>query len=83
MLKSFILAFLVIAMSVCLAEARGRPIPKQTTLAYCETDQPLKATCACGPAKSGAQKEVGATLSQATARLVKARTISTGAQARN
>jgi len=52
MLKTFGIALLVAAMSVGLAEAKGakaKAPPK--ALAYCQTDQPAKDTCACGPAK--------------------------------
>ena len=52
MLRTFGIALLVTAMSVGLADAKGakhKAPPK--TLAYCQTDQPAAATCACGPAK--------------------------------
>ena len=50
MLKAFGIALLVTAMSVGLAEAKGAKVPPKA-LAYCQTDQPAAATCACGPAK--------------------------------
>ncbi len=53
MLKTFAIALLATSISVGLAEAKGhkqKTSPK-ASLAYCQTDQEAKATCACGPAK--------------------------------
>jgi hypothetical protein len=50
MLKTFAVTLLATAISVSVANAKGRPIPKQ--LPYCETDQKSAKDCACGPAKT-------------------------------
>jgi hypothetical protein len=54
MLKTFTVAFLAIAMSVGLADAKGRHVAKQTTppAMSCNAEQPAADTCACGPAKT-------------------------------
>jgi len=48
MLRTFAVGLLAIGMSVGMAQAKGH---KPKALSYCETDQQLKGTCACGPAK--------------------------------
>jgi hypothetical protein len=47
MLRIFAVAVLATAMSVGLAEAKGKP----KALSPCQTELQTKATCACGPAK--------------------------------
>jgi hypothetical protein len=49
MLRTFAVALLATSMSVGLAEAKGHK-PK-ATLAPCQSEQQVKGTCACGPAK--------------------------------
>jgi hypothetical protein len=51
MLKTFAVALLAIGMSVGLAQAKGHKAPPKASLAPCTTEQQVKATCACGPAK--------------------------------
>jgi hypothetical protein len=53
MMKTVTIALLATAMSVGLADAKGHKhkAPAKASLAYCQTDQPAKANCACGPAK--------------------------------
>ena len=57
MLKTFAIAFLAIAMSVGLADAKGRHAakPKPPALS-CQAEQPSSAPCACGPEKIVCQK---------------------------
>jgi hypothetical protein len=50
MLRIFALAVLALSMSVGLAEAKGH-MAKPKALSPCQTEQQVKATCACGPAK--------------------------------
>jgi hypothetical protein len=50
MLRTFAIALLATAMSVGLVEAKGH-MAKPKALSPCETEQQVKATCACGPAK--------------------------------
>ena len=58
MLKTFTIAFLAIAMSVGLADARGRHVAKPKPPAMsCNAEQPSPAPCACGPAKTVCQKD--------------------------
>jgi hypothetical protein len=53
MLKTFAVALLATAMSVGLADAKGRPMAKQKPPAMsCNAEQPATDTCACGPAKT-------------------------------
>ena len=49
-LRTIAIALIATAMSVGLAEAKGRAKPK--ALSPCQTEQQAKATCACGPAKT-------------------------------
>jgi hypothetical protein len=58
MLRTFAVALLAIGMSAGLAQAKGhRHMAKpKASLAYCQTDQEAKATCACGPAKMACPK---------------------------
>jgi hypothetical protein len=55
MLKVFAVALLATAMSVGLAEAKGH-MAKPKALSPCQTEQQVKDTCACGPAKIACQK---------------------------
>lgn len=50
MLKTFAVALLATAMSVGVAGAKGH-MAKPKALSPCQTEQQVKATCACGPAK--------------------------------
>ena len=50
MLRVFAVAVLALSMSVGLADAKGHKAPPKA-LAPCATEQQVKATCACGPAK--------------------------------
>ncbi len=50
MLKTFAVALLATAMSVGVAGAKGHKA-KPKALSPCQTEQQVKATCACGPAK--------------------------------
>jgi hypothetical protein len=53
MLKTLVIAVVAIAMSIGLADARGRPAPRPATPAMsCNAEQPASDTCACGPAKT-------------------------------
>jgi hypothetical protein len=56
MLKTFAIAVLAMAMSVGLADAKGRPAAKQPPKMSCNAEQPASDTCACGPAKNVCQK---------------------------
>ena len=57
MLKTFAVALLATAMSVGVADAKGRPMAKQKAPAMsCNAEQPATDTCACGPAKTVCQK---------------------------
>ena len=56
MLKTFAIACLAIAMSVGLADARGRHVAKPPAMS-CNAEQPSSAPCACGPAKTVCQKD--------------------------
>jgi hypothetical protein len=47
MLRIFAIALLATATSVGVAEAKAKP----KALSPCATEQQVKATCACGPAK--------------------------------
>ena len=51
MLRVFAIALLATAMSVGLADAKGHKAPPKASLAPCATEQQVKTTCACGPAK--------------------------------
>jgi hypothetical protein len=52
MLRTFAIALLATAMSVGLADAKGhKKAPPKASLAPCQTELQVKATCACGPAK--------------------------------
>jgi hypothetical protein len=51
MLRTFAMALLATTLSVGLADAKGRKAPPKAALAPCATEQQVKATCACGPAK--------------------------------
>ena len=51
MLRTFAIALLATAMSVGLADAKGHKAPPKASLAPCATEQQVKTTCACGPAK--------------------------------
>jgi hypothetical protein len=52
MLRTFAVALLATAMSVALADAKGRKAPPpKASLAPCATEQQVKTICACGPAK--------------------------------
>jgi hypothetical protein len=57
MLKTFTITSLAIAMSVGLADAKGRHVaaPKPVLMS-CNSEQPSTAPCACGPSKTVCQK---------------------------
>jgi hypothetical protein len=57
MLKTLAISCLAIAMSVSLADAKGRHVikPKPPALS-CNAEQPSDGPCACGPAKTVCQK---------------------------
>jgi hypothetical protein len=60
MLKTFAIAFLAIAMSVALADARGRTVVHRAAAPpamSCNAEQPSPAPCACGPSKTVCQKD--------------------------
>src|SRR5689334_20452381 len=57
MLKTLVISFLAIAMSVGFADARGRHVAKPKPPAMsCNAEQPSSAPCACGPSKTVCQK---------------------------
>jgi hypothetical protein len=51
MLRTFAIALLATTMSVGFAHAKGHKAAPKASLAPCQTEQQVKATCTCGPAK--------------------------------
>jgi hypothetical protein len=51
MLRTLAIALLTTAISVGLADAKGHKAPPKASLAPCATEQQVKTTCACSPAK--------------------------------